>query len=141
MTQDNTSSETILNLNVDEAIDLIVMDDNTEAQLRIESAEIKHSQKDGSPYLNLRCSIPSEVTANDIYHIMMLPKDHEKTQNPKKFNMDLKRFKDLYSATGTPNGQVDIRELVGKEFYAILGVQEDDQYGKRNTIKRIVIPR
>jgi hypothetical protein len=124
----------ILNLNVEDA-NVIVLQEG-EYKLRILSAEVKTS-KASNEYINLRCDVPAEPQAQDIYHTLMLPKGDD----AKKDNSAKHRIKLFLKAFGLPtdNAEMDLDTFVGAEGFALLQEEEVDGGGTRNTIKKFLV--
>lgn len=125
---------TLLNLNVDDA-EIKTLSEG-EYTLRLLNAEVKTSQK-GNAYLNLHFDVPSEPSAQDIYHIMMLPtgaEGDEKNDNRKKVN--IKRWKQAFDIVGE---EIDLEAIVGYEGVALLKEEEDEEFGIRNIVKKFMV--
>lgn len=125
---------TLLNLNVDDA-EIKTLSEG-EYTLRLLNAEVKTSQK-GNAYLNLRFDVPAEPSAQDIYHIMMLPtgaEGDEKNDNRKKVN--IKRWKQAFDIVGE---EIDLEAIVGYEGVALLKEEEDEEFGIRNIVKKFMV--
>jgi len=107
-----------------------------EYQLRIMSAEVKTSQKTGGNYLSVRFEVADEV-AKDINHVIMLP-DNSKSE--KEVIVAKNRLKYFYEAFGIDyiSGSVNLETLPGLTGYAMMTVEESDQYGRQNRIKQFI---
>lgn len=107
-----------------------------EYQLRIMSAEVKTSQKTGGNYLSVRFEVADEV-AKDINHVIMLPAS---TMSEKETIVAKNRLKYFYDAFGVDysSGSVNLETLPGLTGYALLTVEETDQYGRQNRVKQFI---
>jgi hypothetical protein len=130
--------ESFINVNVDDAVELKSLAAGTEVQLRIVDAESKTSSNTGNDYLNVRLDIPTEPYSKDIFHIMMLPTQHDDAKKANNRKLAIKRFCEAF---GLSTGQMNLKEWPGHMAWAILGEEDDPEYGKRNRIKRFVNPR
>jgi len=107
-----------------------------EYKLEIIHTEIKESKKSGKPYLSVGFAIADNEDAETIFHVLMLPHAEEDPKNKKMFQRNLKRFAQAFDAP--LEGEFDIESLKGNTGFAILAVEEDEEYGERNVIKRFV---
>ncbi len=107
-----------------------------EYQLRIMSAEVKTSQKTGGNYLGVRLEVVDEV-AKDINHVIMLPAS---SMNEKETILAKNRLKYFYDAFGIDytGGSVNLEAVVGLTGFAMLTVEESDQYGRQNRVKQFL---
>jgi len=125
-----------LDLNLSNVEDLKLVPDG-EYLLQCQTAEVKNSQK-GGRYINLRFALPNEPTAEDLYHILMLPDNSD----AKKDHRRLLAIKQMCKAMGVDlDAPLDLDDIVSRECYAILTTQEDQQYGDKNVIKTFVVGR
>lgn len=107
-----------------------------EYQLRIMSAEVKTSQKTGGNYLGVRLEVVDEV-AKDINHVIMLPAS---TMSEKETIIAKNRLKYFYDSFGIDYsaGSVNLETVVGLTGFALLTVEESDQYGRQNRVKQFL---
>jgi len=125
----------LLDLNLDDVKELSSVEPG-EYQLRINSAEIKTSEKTGGQYLSVLMAISDESDSKDVRKVFMLPTsdDDDKTRNNR-----LRAVKNFYEAFGVDSsGSVDTDTLPGLTGWAILAEEEDPQYGVSNYVRRFV---
>ena len=123
---------------MDNVIEPTTVPDGTEAEVRIESAEVKTS-KAGNPYLSIRLSVPADLACADFNHMVMLPTSED---TPKEKNNKLYRIKQFAEAFGLPlSGGIDLEMAKGATAWAILGETDDPTYGKQNRIKSFTSKR
>jgi len=133
-----SDEDTLLDVNVDDTWAPEVYPDNTEAQIRIVSAEKHTSDRTGNKSAHVKFDDPSNFKIEYIHIYMGLPAsdDDEKTSNNKR-----RRIKEFYSCFDIAPGPGGVNletDLPGKTGYVILGVEDDAQYGQRNVIKKFV---
>ncbi|CAK0747665.1 DUF669 domain-containing protein [Azospirillaceae bacterium] len=122
----------LLDLNVKDAVDLEAVVEG-EYMLRVVAAELQTSKK-GNQMLMVRFEIVDAPTAKDINYYLLFPSEDD---DAKRKNLRLLSFKNLYKALGVDSsGPVEVEELVGLEGSAFLGVEESDEYGEQNRIKK-----
>ena len=94
--------------------------------------------KNGHPYIQSIFDIPSVPDAKSFTHFESLPYEG---MEPKQLNNCKWRLKLLFEAFGIDHTkQIDFVICKGRQAWAILGVNEDDQYGKQNFVKKFVRP-
>ena len=120
---------------VADAVEPTVMNADEEYQIRIISCDVKLNKND-EPYMLPRFEVCNEPLAKEITKYFPVPfngMDEKKLNNAK---LSLSRF---FKAFGyEPGDSFDSEELIGLEGWVILGVEEDDQYGTSNYIKRFL---
>jgi len=107
-----------------------------EYTLRVANAELRNSEKTGGQYLYVLCEIEGEPNAFPVSHVLMFPsvQDDEVTKNNR-----LRRIKKFIAAIGLdPTQPFEVEDLIGQTFNAILDVEESDDYGTKNRIKRLL---
>lgn len=126
-------SDVQINVDFDSMVEPKVLEDG-EYKLEIASAEVKNSAQ-GNTYINLRLTCPDILEAEEIYHIVMLPTG----KDPKTDNRFKLQLASLFEACGKQlESSFDPEMFVGEQVWAILKVEEDDTYGKRNRVSRFV---
>lgn len=106
-----------------------------EYELRI--VEIKQdTNKNGEPYILPRFEMVGEVGAKSVGRYMALPIATMDAEKLNKTKLALKRF---FDALGVDASQgIDLDSLVGETVWAMLGLEEDEEYGEQNFIKRFI---
>ena len=124
-----------LDINLDDVQEPTVVDANSEVQVRVTGASTG-DDKNGNPYILIRLDIPEEPTAKDFTYFLGLPNS---SMDAKKLNNTKWKLKMFFDAIDEdPSGLDSADDLVGKTFWAILGVSESDEYGEQNYVKKIV---
>ena len=122
-----------LDIDVDSAIEPRSVPADMEYELRI--LEVKHGlDKNGNPYIMPRFEVINEVGAKDFTKFFGLPNasDDAKRKNAKAWA--IKAFCGAFKLDASS----DTDTWVGATGWAILGVEENEQYGAQNYIKRFV---
>jgi len=124
----------MLDLDVGDAQEPITVAADTEAKLRIVSGKLSQNKD----YLVPRFEIVDEPLAKEFTHPIQLPHGEmsDKELNRAKWNM--KVFLDTFELPSQFSPEDD---LPGAEGWAILGLQESDDYGEQNTIKKFLPPK
>lgn len=127
---------TVVDINVDDVQELEVLNPG-EYQVRIDNAEIRESDNPNfDKYLLLRLVPDEHPNAKSISHVIMLPcsqMDEREVMNRKR---DIKNFVEAFNYNAS-NG-INDEELVGLTGWALLGVENDDEYGEQNRVRRFV---
>lgn len=106
---------------------------DTEYKLRI--LDVKEgTDKNGNPYLMPRFEVVDEVGVKDFSYFLGLPGAHMDAKRLNNAKYKLKTFMDAFGIEYSS----DPADWVGLEGWAILGVENNDQYGDQNFIKRFV---
>lgn len=124
----------LLDMNFDDAVEPTVVDPG-EYKIRIVDVKVAEN-KSGNPYVLPRFEIPDEPTAKEFTKYMGLPHDdmNEKQLNSAKFNM--KKFCLAFGIDPAAPGEPD--DWKGLEGWALLGVEENDEYGDQNYVKSFI---
>jgi hypothetical protein len=108
---------------------------DSEVKLRIIAVRVDKN-KHGNDYIMPTFEIPDNLSAPEFTKYMELPReDMDARMKAKKLRI-LENFGecfdfDIFSAWEEP-------DLVGREGYAIVGVESDEEYGDKNYIKRFI---
>ena len=106
-----------------------------EYELRI-SDIVQDVNKNGDPYILPKFEIIGEVGSKTVTRYMALPVSTMDDDKMNKTKLGLKRF---FEALGADvSGGIELETLIGETLWAILGVEEDAEYGEGNYIKRFV---
>lgn len=138
----------ILDINFDEVTDLKAVDDG-EYKLRVINAKVGFGQNSGNPYFMVNFELPSESNSKDFNYLIMIPVEGMEQKKAEAKARAMKNFTRAFSidlselwaeikalvASGTA-GEID--SLVGLEGWALLGTENDAEYGDRNRIKRFM---
>jgi hypothetical protein len=94
--------------------------------------------KNGHAYIMPLFDIPSEQFSKTFSFFAGLP--HQE-MTPKDLNATKFNLTRLFESFGIDHTKtIDYNSCKGKESWAILGVKDDDQYGKQNFVKKFVRP-
>lgn len=123
-----------IEININDAIEPSIVEEG-EYAVRIEDAEVKVGQS-GKKYLGLRLSILNEDNVKQVNEVLMLPDaaDDESTKNRRL--LALKRMCTCFDYE--PQGGIDTAELIGREGRVFLKIEDSEQYGKSNKVRRYV---
>mgnify|MGYP000892985633 CR=1 FL=1 len=123
-----------IEININDAIEPSIVEEG-EYAVRIEDAEVKVGQS-GKKYIGLRLSILNEDNVKQVNEVLMLPDaaDDESTKNRRL--LALKRMCTCFDYE--PQGGIDTAELIGREGRVFLKIEDSEQYGKSNRVRRYV---
>lgn len=121
----------ILQQSFDALDNIVVHPEGHETELEIKSVKHGPTKSGERTGITVVFSDTNEPNAEDIFWWCEFPAT--------EMNF-LKRLKYFYEAFDIPtDGEaIDIEDLTGRTGSAILGVEDGDDYGERNTIKRFV---
>ena len=116
-----------------------VLPSGSEVYARIISCRSGVSEKNDCAWHMPVFDVPDEPMVIE-FNKFMWELDREKL-DPKQFARALADFQKFAAAIGLDYSRPFSWEddLVGKECWVILGIQKDDEYGDKNTIKRFVV--
>lgn len=134
------AGDTLFTPDFSDTHDEIVLPADTEAKVVIKSAS-QRLDKNGNPFFMFGVGISDAAGhdaayAKDFNHMVFLPnaKDDAKQKNRKNL-----RLRDFMIAFGLPLGSAfSLEQTIGLEAWVILGVDESEQYGDSNRIKRFI---
>lgn len=128
----------IIDHDTTEAVEMSAVPEG-EYKVIVLKSEFKHPKPESDKEwiaLTMMLDIPDEQSADFFNHMHFLP---HKSQDPKNFQRALGDLKVLKQAFGIPESQpFTPDDLVGKEAWAYLTIDDDPQYGRQNRIKRWV---
>lgn len=125
----------LLDLHLDKVPDQKPVPGGEEYKLTIKTIEQKDS-KAGDPMLSAMFTINDQPDAPPVFQNFMLPKkDDDKTIK----NMKLRRIKEFIIAIGRdPAEPIELDDLPGEGFWAILKRDDDATFGDRNIIGKFI---
>lgn len=137
----DVGSEDYLDSNLDDAVELQALDEG-EYLLHILDARVgKNKNKvDAQPYLLIRCEAPDYPTSKELTHVMMLPsKQHDDAKGLNKRKLVLKEFFQAVGYDFQGDFTQAAEDVKDATFFALLGVEQNPEYGEQNRIRRMVI--
>ena len=134
---ENTGS--ILDMNFEDVYDFETLPDGEEVQLRVAKAEVYRKEGGTRANLHIIFEEPSNERIQDIHVYMGLPNPDDDAKLANKMKLRIKAF---YEAVGADlSGPIDLQDLTGETLYAIVGEEDDPEYGRRNFIRSFQVPR
>ena len=134
------------NVDLENVVEPTTVPADQEYKLRIVDVKTDPSTPDGLPrdkngnsYLLPRFEIPDEPTAKDFTRFIGLPNDDMDAKKKNTSGYQLKTF--LAAFDLEPSALVDPSDMVGAEGWAILGLEESEQWGEQNFIKKFIVPK
>lgn len=130
----------LLDVNFNDGGELELIPDNTETKLRVTRSETTPGKSDpDATLLVLRLEDPSNNLVDDIYHRQVVPDPRTKEEDPKAYMKAVNRFRDLCVCFGVSiDGTLDSDDFVGATGDCIIRIEDDPQYGRKNSIKRFI---
>jgi len=125
----------LLDIDVGDAQEPKVVPADEEYELRIIDAKTD-TNKDGNPYLLPRLEVVGEPLAKDFTKYIALP--HEE-MDAKQLNRTKWALKNYLECFGLPTeGKLVVGDMVGSTGWGILGVEDNEQYGEQNYVKKFI---
>jgi hypothetical protein len=120
-----------------------VLDAGSEVKLRIISVKTGKGGDNDDDYISPRFEVVGNEFAQDLNHFLWVPTSDLRNSDKKKFEKakwQMKEFMEAFGIDPSRPGDPE-QDWVGCEGWAILGVKESDEYGKQNTIRKVVTGR
>ena len=112
-----------------------LLEENSEAELRIVNVTIDKNKND-EPYILPLYDIPESPNVDEFSHYMALPFNGQDPVKNKKAKRRLAAWAEAFGFDLTE--KLDVAEMRGARGWAILGVERDDEYGDKMRVKRYV---
>ncbi len=126
----------LMEINTDGVLEPRILNAGEEARLRVISVRSGVDKNDEN-YLMITCEVVDVPEAKEIMYMLYIPSS---TMDPKKLNRTKWDWTVFAQATGfdlsRPFEPED--DLIGLEFWAVLGVRKSDEYGDQNTIRKFL---
>jgi len=130
----------ILDLNFDDVYDPELHEDGSEVELTIRSAKMQQSKSGKNQVLHVTFHDPSNYKISPFTEYLTVPSQADKNEDPAKYNnmmLRLRAFGDAFGVNFTGlNPENDLQGLTGT---AIVGIREDEQFGRQNYIRKYVV--
>ena len=124
-----------LNINLDDTKEPTVAEAG-EHVVRIAMAEAKKS-KAGADMLVLTIELPNEVGVGRIFDYLLAPQESDDDNRVYMRKLSLNRMCECFGYDST-NGGIDTEELIGREGKALISIEDNEEYGEQNRIKRYI---
>ena len=106
-----------------------------EHEIRITDVK-QDDDKNGKPYLLPRFELADGSKTKDFTKFLRLPFPEMEPKQLNNCRVQLKKFFQAFQIDY--HGDIDLEGMIGLTAYAILGVEEDEQYGENNYVKSFV---
>ena len=140
----NSLLDIIVELDLDGAQEPTIAPADKEYKLRIISCEGLKQDKNGNDYIMPKFEIPSEPTSKEFTKYLKLATPNNLKDLSKKEANTLKWSNANFLLCFRIDAKKKFKpenDLVGKTGWAILGVESDEEYGDKNYIKRLIVPK
>jgi len=128
----------LLDIDVSDAEEPKVVPANEEYKLRILDATSANDKND-EPFLLPRFEVVDEPLSKDFTKFLRLPHDDLNEKQLARAQWGLKLFLTAFELP--TKGKVDPEDMKGKTGWAILGIEENEQYGEQNYVKKFIAPK
>lgn len=111
-----------------------------DAEYKLRIVDVRQADdKNGNPYILPRFEIPEEPSAKEFTKFLRLPHEGLDAKQLNSAKWQLKLFFDAFGVDPSSLNNVD--DLVGEEGWAILGLEDSDQWGEQNFVKKFIVPK
>jgi len=132
----------VLDLNLEKYEEPVVVESG-EYLLTLSALQLKTSS-DGNKYFSAAFDVTERPEAASVFHIFMLPDDKHDAKVVNAWGLNLRKFFQSFDIDyktlklDKDDKAIGIR---GKKGWAFLAIEEDPEYGTRNVVKRIIVPK
>lgn len=129
-----TEETSMLDLSFDNVVEYEARPEG-EYELRLE--EVMQGQGDKGKYIRARLQIVGDDFAKEISHVMMLPQDGDDARKKNNRLLAIQRFYDAFGID-YKSGPVNLAQYSnqGLTAWGILRLENNDQYGDQNSVRR-----
>lgn len=124
---------TTINVSTEGAIEPTVIAAGNEAELRIIDVKVDND-KNGNPYMLVRFEVVGEAAAKEFTKFFGIPGDHMDAKRKNNALFGLQTFEQAFGFKLPCNTD----DMLGLTGWAILGVDDDEQYGEQNYVKKFI---
>ena len=111
-----------------------------DSEYKIRVVDVRQdTDKNGNPYLLPRFEVPDEPAAKEFTKFFRLPHEGLDAKQMNSAKYQLKVFFDAFDID--PASLQQPEDLIGAEGWAILGLEETEQWGDQNYIKKFIVPK
>lgn len=125
----------LANQNINDEIDPVAGEADEEVELRVLDVRV-NTDKNGNPYFMPRFESIENPDMKDFTKFFSIPGDHLEPKKNKAAKNGIRKFSEAFNFDAS--GDLDTDDLIGLTGWAILGVEDNEQYGPQNYIKRFV---
>ena len=126
---------TIFEMDVTDVVEPTVLPAGEEAKIRITAVKADND-KNGNPYFLPTFEVADDPSVKEFTKFYSVPRGD---MDAKKLNNSKLAIKRLCEAMDIdPTKPFDTDSLIGRECWAILGIEENAEYGDKNYIKKFI---
>lgn len=131
----------LLDVNLNDQQQLKILPDNAEVKVRIARADITPNKNDPSrSNLALVFDVPEDPLVDDIRVWVPIPAQTVRRDDPKRYTKQVNRMAEFCGAFGVQM-PVDTEELIGREGWAILREEPNQDGAMQNSVRRFLVRR
>lgn len=125
----------IIKVNLNDVQEPTVIEADSEVTVRITSVK-EGTDKNGYNYIMPNFEVPAVANAKPFNKYLALPHPDMDAKKKNSTGWALLQFFKAFQID--PDAEIDVEDMIGLEADAILGVENDPQYGDKNYVKRFV---
>lgn len=130
----------ILDMNFDDVYEPELFDDGQEVELTIKAAKMQQSKSGKNQVLHVTLYSPEEYRISPFTEYLVIPTDADKAEDPAKYNNMKRRLQSFFGCFGLQaSGVQPENDFPGATGVVIIGLSEDEQYGKQNRVRKYVV--
>jgi len=130
----------ILDLNFSDVYEPELFEDGKEVTLTIRSAELGMTRSRANELLTVVLYDPSDPKKAPIVERLTIPSESDKAADIAKWNNMMRRLQSFFQCFNLPTSGVSPSEAFpGATGTVIVREEDDDTYGKRNSVRKFVV--
>jgi hypothetical protein len=134
----NTGS--ILDLNFDDVYEPELFDDGDEVDMTIKAVKVGPSKSQKNTVIAVTMWDPSDYKKSPLVERLTVPSKADHDEDPVKYNNMMRRLRDFGECFSVEMSGVNpADDWPGSTGSVIVRLEEDETYGKRNSVKKFVI--
>lgn len=133
-------SGSILDLNFDDVYEPELWNDGDEVDMVIKRASVAPSKSGKNNVITIVLWDPADSRKAPLTERLTIPSAADHDEDPAKYNNMKLRIQSMVECFGVSTNNVNISaEWPGAGGSVIVRLEEDEQYGKRNSVKKFVV--
>ena len=129
----------VLGLNVKEREEVQLLEKG-EHEFEVQNAEARDLDKGKSGRISVICAPKGVKGADPIFHPLWYPSEEDTARQRNNKRQAIEDFIKALGLKVKPN-EVDLDEWKGCSFTALVDIESDEEYGDRNVISEVILPR
>lgn len=128
----------MLDMNLNDAQEPTVVPAGEEYKIRILTVKVDND-KNNQPYMLPTFEVPDVAASKSFTKFLRIPNESLDAKKMNSAKWQIKLFLECFGMD--PGRPFNPEELTGLTGWAILGIEEDEEYGDKNYVKKFIAPK